>query len=55
MCEICLKYRCPDRCPNNYVPRGRGKRSGRLYDFVMLTEIESVGTTCQKESIPTKK
>lgn len=26
MCNICLKYKCPNGCPNNYTPRRKERK-----------------------------
>ena len=32
MCQICLKYTCPDGCPNNFsLKKGKGRVMGRKY------------------------
>ena len=37
MCDVCRKYRCPDGCPNNYVPRLKNKRNGNAKDRLGFT------------------
>ena len=55
MCEICLKYRCPDRCPNSYIPKGRGNRKSVRLGFVTLFEIDGRGTALIKEETQSNK
>ena len=43
MCDICLKYKCPDGCPNNYKPRGESRKNNEItpmWSFTVLLELD---------------
>ena len=46
MCDICLKYKCPNGCPNNYTPRGKKRNENsslRISGFSLIKEIGEKG------------
>ena len=46
MCNICLKYKCPNGCPNNYTPReNKINRQSPLQirGFSLIVEIGEKG------------
>ena len=53
MCEICLKYKCPNGCPNNYTPRGKKQIKDdpfRIRGFSLVKEIGEKGVKPAVES-----
>ena len=46
MCDICRKYRCPDGCPNNFVPTKKRKgdnSADRQWKFNVRTVVHADG------------